>query len=66
MKLGLFTVSYAGFWGQATLPLEAAPAKARALGYEGVMVMAKRPHAFPADMSQSEVEVTVTIRFGLR
>ena len=53
MKLGLFTVSYAGFWGQATLPLEAVPAKARALGYDGVMVMAKRPHAFPADMNEA-------------
>lgn len=53
MKLGLFTVSHAGFWGQDTLPLDAAPAKAKALGYDGIMVMAKRPHAFPADMSEA-------------
>jgi sugar phosphate isomerase/epimerase len=50
MKLALFSVTYAGFWGQDRLPLEELPAKSRSLGYDGVMLMAKRPHAFPADM----------------
>lgn len=53
MKLGLFTVSYAGFWGQDKLPLEALPAKAKALGYHGLMLMGKRPHAFPAEMTEA-------------
>ena len=53
MKLGLFTISYAGFWGQDTLPMDAVPAKAKALGYDGIMIAAKRPHAFPAEMSEA-------------
>jgi sugar phosphate isomerase/epimerase len=40
----LHSVSYAGLWGQAFLPLEAFIDKAAALGYRGVMLMAKRPH----------------------
>jgi sugar phosphate isomerase/epimerase len=38
-------VSYAGVWpGQAQLPLEEFVARAAGLGYEGVMLVAKRPH----------------------
>src|SRR4051812_6639586 len=51
MKLALFSVTYAGFWGQDRLPFEDLPAKSKSLGYDGVMIMAKRPHAFPADMT---------------
>ena len=40
----LHSVSYAGLWGQATLPLDAFVDKAAGLGYQGVMLMAKRPH----------------------
>jgi sugar phosphate isomerase/epimerase len=46
-KLGpsiLHSVSYAGLWGQAFLPLEQFIDKAADLGYEGVMLMGKRPH----------------------
>ncbi len=40
----LHSVSYAGLWGQASLPLEAFIDKAADLGYDGVLLMAKRPH----------------------
>jgi sugar phosphate isomerase/epimerase len=51
MKTALHTVSYAGVWpGQATLPLERIVDKAAELGYDGVMIVAKRPHASPLDM----------------
>lgn len=43
-ELLLHSVSYAGFWGQASLSLEAFIDKAARLGYSGVMLMAKRPH----------------------
>jgi sugar phosphate isomerase/epimerase len=45
MKTALHSVSYAGAWpGQARLTLEAFLERARALGFEAVMLMAKRPH----------------------
>lgn len=40
----LHSVSYSGSWGQAFLPLEAFIDKAAALDFDGVMLMAKRPH----------------------
>jgi len=40
----LHSVSYAGLWGQAFLPVEEFVDEVAALGYEGVMLMAKRPH----------------------
>ena len=40
----LHSVSYAGLWGQEALELEAFLEKAVELGYDGVMLMAKRPH----------------------
>lgn len=44
-KTALHSVSYAGVWpGQTRLPLEAFLEKAKSLGYDGVMLMAKRPH----------------------
>jgi sugar phosphate isomerase/epimerase len=44
-KTTLHSVSYAGFWpGQTRLSLDSFLEKARALGYDGVMLMAKRPH----------------------
>jgi sugar phosphate isomerase/epimerase len=45
----LFSVSYAGLWGQATLDLEAFIDKAAELGYDAVELMAKRPHLSPLD-----------------
>ncbi len=43
-ELALHSVSYAGLWGQAFLPVEDFVAKAAELGYDSVMLMAKRPH----------------------
>jgi len=45
----LHSVSYAGLWGQAFLAVDAFVAKAATLGYNGVMLMAKRPHVSPLD-----------------
>ncbi len=44
MKLSLFSVSYAGYWGQKRLDVPAFIAKAAELGYEAVMLAGKRPH----------------------
>jgi sugar phosphate isomerase/epimerase len=44
MKTCLFSVSYAGLWGQHALDLEAFLRKAAGLGYDAVELMAKRPH----------------------
>jgi sugar phosphate isomerase/epimerase len=44
MKTILHSVSYAGLWGQAFLSLDDFVDRAKKLGYDGVMLMAKRPH----------------------
>jgi sugar phosphate isomerase/epimerase len=45
MKTALHSVSYAGVWpGQARLSLEDFLKRARSLGFDAVMLMAKRPH----------------------
>jgi sugar phosphate isomerase/epimerase len=49
MDLSLFSVSYAGLWGQHRLDLDAFIGKAAELGYRSVMLMGKRPHLAPAD-----------------
>jgi len=55
-KLGLHSVSYAGVWeGQAALPLEEFVDHAADLGYQGVMLMAKRGHASLLDMNERRV-----------
>lgn len=51
MQLSLFSISYAGFWGQDVLDLSAFFAKAAALGYDSVMLAGKRPHLSPLDMN---------------
>jgi len=56
MKLSLFSVSYAGYWGQAKLGLEAFIAKAAELGYEAVMLAGKRPHLSPLDAGPERIE----------
>ncbi len=54
MRLALHSVSYAGVWpGQARLPVEAVLDKAVAFGYQGVMLMAKRPHLSPLDLDDA-------------
>jgi sugar phosphate isomerase/epimerase len=50
VKTCLHSVSYAGFWrGQAKLGVEDFLVKAKELGFDGVMLMAKRPHVSPLD-----------------
>lgn len=50
MKTCLHSVSYAGVWrGQARLNIEEFLDKAKQLGFDGVMLMAKRPHVSPLD-----------------
>ena len=50
----LHSVSYSGSWGQAHLSLDAFIDKAANLGYEGVMLMAKRPHLSLLDYGPKE------------
>ncbi|NLC59004.1 MAG: sugar phosphate isomerase/epimerase [Armatimonadetes bacterium] len=55
MRTALHTVSYAGVWpGQVALPLARVIEKAAEFGFDGVMVMAKRPHASPLDLDAAE------------
>jgi sugar phosphate isomerase/epimerase len=50
----LHSVSYAGLWGQAYLSLDDFIDKAADLGFQGVMLMAKRPHLSVLDYSEKE------------
>jgi sugar phosphate isomerase/epimerase len=52
----LHSVSYAGLWGQAYLPLDRFIDKAADLGYQGVMLMAKRPHLSVLDYGEEECQ----------
>ena len=47
----LFSVSYAGLWGQAALRVPDFITRTGRLGYRSVMLMAKRPHLSPLDAS---------------
>jgi sugar phosphate isomerase/epimerase len=49
MTPALFSISYAGFWGQSALSLTDFVAHAGALGYPAVMIAGKRPHLSPLD-----------------
>ncbi len=49
-KTCLHSISFAGIWrGQATLTVDEFLEKAKVLGYDGVMLVAKRPHVSPLD-----------------
>jgi sugar phosphate isomerase/epimerase len=55
VKTCLHSVSYAGVWrGQARLSVDEFLAKAKDLGFDGVMLMAKRPHVSLLDYDQAE------------
>lgn len=56
----LFSVGYAGFWGQYALSTEAFIAKAGALGYDSVMLMGKRPHLSPLDADPERIGILRT------
>lgn len=55
MQLSLFSVSYAGLWGQQRLDLPQFVAKAAEVGYSAVMLMGKRPHLSPLDFSDERL-----------
>lgn len=50
----LFSVSYAGLWGQHRLDLKAFLHKAAALGYQAVELMGKRPHLSILDVAKAD------------
>jgi len=53
-KTALHSVSYAGAWaGQTRLALPEFLAKAKTLGYDAVMLMAKRPHLSALDFDEN-------------
>ena len=52
----LFSVSYAGFWGQQKLDLPRFIAKAAELGYAAVELMGKRPHLSMLEVSDQQIE----------
>jgi sugar phosphate isomerase/epimerase len=56
MKRLLHSVSYSGSWGQTGLGVDAFVKKARALGFDGVMLAAKRPHVSVLDYGPAERE----------
>ena len=54
VKTCLHSVSYAGVWrGQAELTVDEFLAKAHELGFDGVMLMAKKPHVSPFDYDET-------------
>jgi sugar phosphate isomerase/epimerase len=55
MQLSLFSVSYAGLWGQHALDTTGFIAKAARLGYDAVMLMGKRPHLSPLDVGADQL-----------
>jgi sugar phosphate isomerase/epimerase len=52
----LFSVSYAGLWGQQKLDLPEFIRKAAGLGYSAVELMGKRPHLAPLDVTDEQLE----------
>jgi len=52
----LFSVSYAGLWGQDALDLAAFVHKAAELGYPAVELMAKRPHLSVLDADEAMLD----------
>lgn len=55
VKTCLHSVSYLGIWrGQAQLSVDEFLEKAAELGYDGVMLVAKRPHVSPHDYDREE------------
>ena len=55
MKKGIFSVSYAGYWGQESLDTVGFIRKAAELGYDGVLLAAKRPHISAVDSTDEDI-----------
>jgi sugar phosphate isomerase/epimerase len=62
MRLGLFSISYAGLWGQHRLDVPEFIARAARLGYDTVMLAGKRPHLSPLD---ADSEFIASVRAAL-
>ncbi len=62
MQLSLFSVSYAGLWGQQRLGLVEFIERAAGLGFQAVMLMGKRPHLSPLD---ADGETVATLQAAL-
>jgi sugar phosphate isomerase/epimerase len=56
MQLALFSISYGGLWGQASLDLEPFIRHAAGLGYSAVVLAGKRPHLSPLDTTPEAIE----------
>jgi len=55
VKTCLHSIGYSGLWrGQSFLSVDDFLVKAKELGYEGVILMAKRPHLSPLDFNKQE------------
>ncbi|MEW6756226.1 MAG: hypothetical protein AB1505_35420 [Candidatus Latescibacterota bacterium] len=55
MKHSLFSISYAGLWGQDRLELLQFIDRAAELGYQGVAIAGKRPHLSPLDATAARL-----------
>lgn len=55
MQLSLFSISYAGLWGQSSLDLKAFFPHAKRLGFDSVMLAGKRPHLSPLDAEEDRL-----------
>src|SRR5688500_18732519 len=60
MKLSLFSISYAGLWGQAAVDLQQFIRRAAELGFDSVMIAGKRPHLSPLDVREQQITVLAT------
>ncbi len=57
MKIGLYTISFAGIWYDGpALPLAEIFVRAKEMGFEGVEIGARRPHANPMDLDANARE----------
>src|SRR3954452_3773516 len=63
MQLALFSISYAGLWGQAALSLRHLVRHAGELGFDAVMLAGKRPHLSPLD---ADADTVAALRDDLR
>ncbi|HEV3259581.1 MAG TPA: sugar phosphate isomerase/epimerase family protein [Gemmataceae bacterium] len=63
MQLSLFSISYAGLWGQAALDVRQFIRRAGELGFDAVMLAGKRPHLSPLDTDDGLI---VALRNDLR
>jgi sugar phosphate isomerase/epimerase len=53
MKVGLYTISFAGVWYDGPgLPLSDILPRAKQMGFDGVEIGARRPHASPMDLDE--------------